>query len=63
MIKVNQPVRIEFQECDTCKAKPGSPILCNGCVKNRQVISSAERCINELNKIIEKFNRPKGLKR
>ncbi len=30
----------EFQECDTCKAKPGSPALCYGCLSNRGLISS-----------------------
>jgi len=31
-----------FQECDTCKAKPGSPTLCEGCLHNRQAISLLE---------------------
>lgn len=30
----------EFIECDTCRAKPGSPMLCDGCMKNRHTISS-----------------------
>lgn len=29
---------IEFTECDTCRAKPGSPVLCRGCVLNRMAI-------------------------
>lgn len=29
----------EFIECDTCRAKPGSPILCQGCLHNRDLIS------------------------
>jgi hypothetical protein len=29
----------EFMECDTCRAKPGSPILCHGCLHNRAVIN------------------------
>jgi hypothetical protein len=28
----------EFQECDTCRAKPGAPTLCLGCLHNRTVI-------------------------
>lgn len=28
----------EFMECDTCRAKPGSPILCSGCLHNRDAI-------------------------
>ncbi len=31
----------EFMECDTCRAKPGSPTLCRGCLNNRQVIGTA----------------------
>ena len=27
-----------FMECDTCRAKPGSPTLCAGCLHNRYVI-------------------------
>lgn len=30
---------IEFTECDTCRAKPGSPDLCEGCLKNRKAIA------------------------
>ncbi len=26
---------LDFQECDTCKAKSGAPVLCNGCLHNR----------------------------
>lgn len=28
----------KFMECDTCRAKPGSPILCEGCLHNRRLI-------------------------
>lgn len=28
----------EFVECETCRAKPGSPVLCAGCIKNRDTI-------------------------
>lgn len=28
----------EFQECTTCRAKPGSPVLCAGCLANRATI-------------------------
>jgi hypothetical protein len=30
---------LEFIECDTCRAKPGSPDLCRGCLHNRYLIS------------------------
>lgn len=29
-----------FMECDTCRAKPGSPTLCHGCLVNRRVIEN-----------------------
>jgi hypothetical protein len=29
---------LEFMACDTCRAKPGSPPLCAGCLHNRYVI-------------------------
>ena len=33
----------EFMECDTCRAKLGSPTLCEGCLRNRVNISSLKR--------------------
>lgn len=27
-----------FRECDSCAVKPGTPILCNGCIHNRALI-------------------------
>ena len=29
---------LQFVECDTCRAKPGSPVLCYACLLNRQII-------------------------
>jgi hypothetical protein len=36
---------LEFWECSTCNAKPGTPTLCRGCLNNRTAISrlAAER--------------------
>lgn len=31
---------IEFVECDECKRKSGTPILCEGCIANRDAIES-----------------------
>lgn len=28
----------DFVECDTCRAKPGTPPLCAGCLHNRRLI-------------------------
>jgi len=33
----------EFIECDTCRAKPGMPILCWGCLHNRDLITKLRR--------------------
>jgi hypothetical protein len=30
--------KIPFVECDTCIKKPGTPILCQGCLLNREAI-------------------------
>lgn len=32
-----------FVECDTCRAKPGSPRLCSGCLHNRKLIADLVR--------------------
>lgn len=29
-----------FMECDTCRAKSGSPVLCTGCLHNRKLITT-----------------------
>lgn len=31
-----------FIECDSCRAKPGTPALCKGCLHNRSYIYSLE---------------------
>jgi hypothetical protein len=31
---------LAFAECDTCRALPGTPPLCMGCLHNRAVISA-----------------------
>lgn len=34
---------LSFMECDTCRAKPGTPELCEGCRHNREVINTMNR--------------------
>ena len=34
---------VEFMECDTCRAKPGTPPLCRGCLHNRKIIKSLNK--------------------
>ena len=48
MKTIDKKIEINFVECDTCKTKPGSPILCAGCLYNRQIISNAGDYINYL---------------
>ncbi len=31
----------EFEECETCRAKPGSPVLCNDCLERRAACTVA----------------------
>jgi len=39
----NKKKEESFVECDTCRAKPGSPTLCYGCLHNREIICSLHR--------------------
>ena len=38
----------EFKECDTCRKKSGTPVLCSGCIQNRGVILSLQRELADL---------------
>ncbi len=38
------PVDVKFKECCTCRAKTGTPVLCNACLHNRQVIQILKTC-------------------
>ncbi len=49
-------MKIEFKECDSCAAKPGSPPLCWGCLHNRSVIGQlAETSFDE--KYLDEWDR------
>ena len=39
-----------FIECDTCHKKLGSPVLCDGCLSNRDLIEALKKQIAELEK-------------
>lgn len=45
----------KFVECDTCRAKPGTPTLCNGCINNRLTIMQAEEEYAKLQKTYEEI--------
>lgn len=36
-------MNLEFKECESCSAKPGSPTLCESCLHNRTVISDLNK--------------------
>lgn len=38
----------KFMECDTCRKKAGSPVLCNGCLHNRSVIESPKDKVEKI---------------
>ena len=39
--------RHEYVECDSCRAKPGSPTLCYGCLANRTTIGDLRVALAE----------------
>lgn len=45
MFLPREPEVPEFVECDSCRAKSGSPTLCRGCLHNREVIESFGRIV------------------
>jgi hypothetical protein len=36
---------LQFQECDDCASKPGSPRLCDACLHNRAIVEELKRHI------------------
>lgn len=47
----------EFMECDTCRAKPGSPPLCAGCLHNRQAIDKLRGAMQIMKAVLDTFRR------
>lgn len=47
-----------FLECDTCRAKRGSPELCFGCVYNRGLIGRLKKQVEELEVECEPLDEP-----
>lgn len=43
---------LQFIECNNCRAKPGSPVLCAGCQHNRQAIEGQLAEIKELKRLV-----------
>ena len=46
--------RFELVECDTCRAKPGAPTLCSGCLTNRFSLARARRMTEIAAEALEK---------
>jgi hypothetical protein len=45
-----------FMQCDTCRAKPGTPYLCSGCLSNRKAIDALKRKLAAVReKIMNRF--------
>ncbi len=40
----------DFMECKTCKAKPGTPVLCPSCLANRSTIERLRAVVDKLPK-------------
>ena len=40
--------RMEFQECEICAKKPGSPPLCPSCLNNRSLIDKCHTRLQDL---------------
>ena len=52
-----QPVPVDaFQECDTCRAKPGMPPLCAACLHNRDAIEALKKERDDWKKKHDKLN-------
>ena len=50
-----EPQPREFVECDTCRAKPGTPLLCSTCFHNRSAISVLTRQLAEAQQKVERL--------
>jgi hypothetical protein len=44
-VDLNELHELSFHECDSCRKKAGSPILCDGCLHNRAVIAELRRLV------------------
>lgn len=56
-----EPLNLEdcaFVECDSCRAKPGTPFLCNGCLRNRFRMTKLVSEIRRLHSITPEPVRP-----
>lgn len=50
-----QEIELRFEECSTCLRKPGSPVLCPGCLWNRHVIEKTQVARREQEERLKDF--------
>jgi len=50
-------MKYEFIECDICRPKPGTPALCNACLRNREAIIEREAEIKRLREALTVIDR------
>lgn len=50
----------EFMECEGCRAKPGSPVLCQGCQHNRKLIADKDAEIRARGEILDTITKAMG---
>lgn len=71
-MKLKNFQKLQFKECETCSAKPGSPTLCYGGLYNRTLIDYLRGICNQALehkfsmaeiKQLKDFNDPKNWKR
>ena len=46
---------MNFVECTTCAANPGSPVLCKGCLANRHTIGVQYLILDEIGRIVDEY--------
>lgn len=46
-------MELESAECQSCAAKPGAPLLCSGCISNRDVVSDLKEEIQRLRGLLQ----------
>jgi hypothetical protein len=46
----------DFQECDTCRAKPGSPLLCAGCIHNHNEQERFNEALDYAQSIVQLYD-------
>ena len=46
---------MRFVECDTCRGKSGSPVLCEGCLANRTTIENLWSSLQRTSNTVESY--------